>query len=54
MQVFVVRLAVWHGEIRQVVLSELELDVAAAGDRGGVVKGLLRLGEEGAHLLLAL
>ena len=53
-QVFVVRLAVWHGEVRQVVLSELELDVAAAGDRGGVVKGLRRLGEEGAHLLLAL
>ncbi len=53
-QVLIVRFAARHGEIRQVVVTELKFDVAAPGDLSRAGDGVLQLGEHGAHLLLRL
>ena len=49
-----VRLPLGQPELRQVVLAELELHMAQIRHPLGVVDGLGAVGEQGAHLLLAL
>ena len=49
-----VRLALGQGKFRQVRGGEVELHVAARGDLRRVFNGVRKIGEEGAHLLLAL
>ena len=49
-----VRLALGQGEFRQVRGGEIELHVAARGDLRRVFDGVREVGEEGAHLRLAL
>ena len=49
-----VRLALGQGKFRQVRGGEVELHVAARGDLRRVFNGVREVGEEGAHLLLAL